>query len=157
MRKVERKNEISCFEVALRNRIDKQMVTHLGNAVSQAGGKGDDLLLTTAISLFPAVKRDVQRDVHPVVADTVRHVLEATLGDEDQPPRRVASPARGMFRFGDMVSDVSLLYFTNLFQIVDECIPYLGILFDIGLHLFIVNELQRIAVLQIEVALFRVR
>ena len=62
------------------------------------------------------------------------------------------SPARGMFRFGDMVSGVSLLYFTNLFQIVNECIPHLGILFDIGLHLFIVNELQRIAVLQIEVA-----
>ena len=30
------------------------------------------------------------RDVFPVVAETVRHVLEATLGDISQPPRRVA-------------------------------------------------------------------
>ena len=29
-------------------------------------------------------------DVFPVVAETVRHVLEASLGDEGQPPRRVA-------------------------------------------------------------------
>ena len=30
------------------------------------------------------------RDVRPVVADAVRHVLEASLGDEGQPPRGVA-------------------------------------------------------------------
>ena len=30
------------------------------------------------------------RDVRPVVADAMRHVLEASLGDEGQPPRRVA-------------------------------------------------------------------
>ena len=30
------------------------------------------------------------RDVRPVVADAVRHILEASLGDEGQPPRRVA-------------------------------------------------------------------
>ena len=30
------------------------------------------------------------RDVRPVVADTVRHILEASLCDKGQPPRRVA-------------------------------------------------------------------
>ena len=29
-------------------------------------------------------------DVFPVIAEAVRHVLEASLGDEGQPPRRVA-------------------------------------------------------------------
>ena len=46
-----------------------------------------------------------------------------------------------MFRFGDMVSGVSFLDFTYFLQILDKCFPLLGFLFDIGLHLFIVNEL----------------
>ena len=36
-----------------------------------------------------ALKRE-PRDVFSVVAEAVRHVLETSLGDEGQPPRRVA-------------------------------------------------------------------
>ena len=44
-------------------------------------GKGDYLLLTTAISLFSAVNRYVSANL----TDAVRHVLEASLGDEGHP------------------------------------------------------------------------
>ena len=56
-------------------------------------------------------------------------------------PSLPPSPARGMFRFGDMVSGVSFLDFTYFLQIFDKCFPLFDILFDIGLHLFIINEL----------------
>lgn len=33
-----------------------------------------------------------ERDVRLIVTDAVRHILEASLGDKGQPPRRLALP-----------------------------------------------------------------